>query len=58
MEGFQSNFHEDNQEYVQISLHALTGMVMPQKIHFKGFIGKTEIKILVDRGSTYKFLQP
>ena len=41
----------------QISLHAMTGILMPQTLKFTGCIGKSEVQILVDRGSIHNFLQ-
>ena len=40
-----------------ISLHALSGILMPQTLRFKGFIGRLNVQILVDKGSTHNFLQ-
>ncbi|XP_061341120.1 uncharacterized protein LOC133287507 [Gastrolobium bilobum] len=42
----------------QISMHALSGFVVPQTLRFNGFIGKSEIVLLVDGGSTHNFVQP
>ena len=41
----------------QIILHAMSGILMPQTLKFKGSIGKLNVHILVDGGSTYNFLQ-
>ena len=40
-----------------ISFHALSGILMPQTLRFKGCIGRLNVQILVDRGSTHNFLQ-
>ncbi|XP_061347791.1 uncharacterized protein LOC133293270 [Gastrolobium bilobum] len=42
----------------QISMHALSGFVVPQTLRFKGLIGKSEMLLLVDGGSTHNFVQP
>lgn len=39
----------------QISWHAMSDLIMPQTLRFKGLIGKSEVQILVDRGSTHNF---
>ena len=41
----------------QISLHAMVGILMPQTLKFTGYIGKSEVQILVDGGSTHNFLK-
>ncbi|XP_061344808.1 uncharacterized protein LOC133290697 [Gastrolobium bilobum] len=45
-------------ETPQISFHALSGFVVPQTLRFHGHIGKSEMLLLVDEGSTHNFLQP
>ncbi|XP_061353332.1 uncharacterized protein LOC133298114 [Gastrolobium bilobum] len=42
----------------QISLHALSGIMVPQTLRFNSHIGKSEMSLLVDGGSTHNFLQP
>ncbi|XP_061370333.1 uncharacterized protein LOC133313043 [Gastrolobium bilobum] len=42
----------------QISLHALSGFSVPQTLRFNCHIGKSELSLLVDGGSTHNFLQP
>ncbi|XP_061375386.1 uncharacterized protein LOC133317533 [Gastrolobium bilobum] len=42
----------------QISLHALSGVMIPQTLRFTSYIGKFEMSLLVDGGSTHNFLQP
>ena len=44
-------------ETPQISLHAMSGIVMPQTLKFKGFIGELNVSVLVDGGSTHNFLE-
>ena len=44
-------------ETPQISLHAMARILMPQTLKFTGCIGKSEVQILVDGGSTHNFLQ-
>lgn len=41
----------------QISLYAMSGVLMPQTLKFKGSIGRLNVNILIDRGSTHNFLQ-
>ena len=40
-----------------ISLHAMSGIVMPQTLRFKGFIGKMNVQVLVDGARKHNFLQ-
>ena len=40
-----------------ISFHALSGILMPQTLRFKGFIGRLNVQILVYEGRTHNFLQ-
>nr|GEW51033.1 hypothetical protein [Tanacetum cinerariifolium] len=45
-----------NESPPQISLNALTGINNYKTMRVKGYIGKKQIHILVDRGSTHNFL--
>ena len=47
----------DMNETPQISLHAMSGILMHQTLKFKGSIRKMNVNILIDRGSTHNFLQ-
>ena len=47
----------DMNETPQISLHAMSSILMPQTLKFKCSIGKMNVNILIDRGSTHNFLQ-
>lgn len=47
---------EPQDENVQVSLHALTGLLAPETIKIKGRVKKNEITILIDTGSTHTFL--
>ncbi|XP_061352732.1 uncharacterized protein LOC133297581 [Gastrolobium bilobum] len=42
----------------QISLHALSGIMVPQTLRFLSYIGESKMSLLVDSGSTHNFLQP
>lgn len=39
-----------------ISLCAISGVQGSQTIHVKGYSGKRQVQILLDRGSTYNFI--
>ena len=41
----------------QISLHVMSGVLLPQTLKFKRCIGTMELCILVDGGSTHNFIQ-
>ena len=51
--------HMDQREVATpyITLHAMARILMPQILKFTSCIGKTEVQILVDGGSTHNFLQ-
>ena len=40
-----------------ISLHAMSGILLPQTLKFRGSIGKLDVSVLVDGGSTHNFIQ-
>ena len=59
-EGESLQEQEEGNEVIdtpQISLHAMSGILMPQTLKFKGSIRKLSVQILVDGGSTHNFLQ-
>ena len=41
----------------QISLHAMSGVFLPQTLKFRGSINNLDVCVLVDRGSTHNFIQ-
>ncbi|KAF8369296.1 hypothetical protein HHK36_032691 [Tetracentron sinense] len=49
---------EDPTPQPEISLHAIVGSQTPQTMRVKGRLGKTQIMVLVDSGSTHNFLNP
>ena len=42
-------------ETLQISLHAMSRIVMPHTLKFKGSIGELNVSVLMDGGSTHNF---
>ena len=46
----------DMVETPQINLNAMSGILMPKTLKFKGPIGKMNVTILIDGGSTHNFL--
>ena len=40
-----------------ISLYAMSGVFLPQTLKFKVFVGKLDVYVLVDGGSTHNFIQ-
>ena len=54
-EGESLQEQEERSEVIdapQISLHGMLGILMPQKLKFKGSTGKLSVQILVNGGST------
>lgn len=47
---------ESEEEEIMVSVHALMGQVVADTIKIKGKVGKQEITILIDKGSTHSFL--
>lgn len=46
------------QEHSSISYHALTRGISPSTLRFTRQVNGTPVQVLVDGGSTYKFIQP
>ena len=46
----------DDESILQVSLSAMTGISQPQTIKLKGHIKKNNVMVLIDTGSTHKFL--
>ena len=40
-----------------ISFHAMSGVFLPQTLKFRGVIGKLDVSVLIDGGSTHNFIQ-
>ncbi|XP_077242438.1 uncharacterized protein LOC143882945 [Tasmannia lanceolata] len=49
---------EENEEAVEISVHALMGSLAPKTMRIRGYIKRRPVVILIDSGSTHNFLDP
>lgn len=50
------NFNEEMVVDETISLHALSGVEVPNTIRLKGEVGKKELIVFLNSGSTHSFL--
>lgn len=44
------------EEIVEVALHSMVGVGSPKTIKLKGFLGSTEVIVLVDSGVTHNFI--
>lgn len=47
---------EPPEEVAEVALHSMVGVGSPKTIKLRGYIGATEVNVLVDGGATHNFI--